>query len=281
VGDEVEVAVELGSGLPPVKIDPGRMEHVLVNLAVNARHAMPQGGRLAVRTAAVAGEAPHAAVPAGRWAFLSVADTGVGMDAATLARAFEPFFTTRQVGEGTGLGLAGAYGFVKQSGGYIFAESRPGQGARFTMYLPAALPAEEAAPEEAAAQPATSVARGSETVLLVDDEPAVRNVVSGLLHTRGYRVLTAGSGREALALAERHSGALDLLLTDLSMPEMGGRELARRLLATRPSLRVLAMSGQRQEGAPADGQGEVLMKPFSAVELGRAVRAVLSGGGEG
>ncbi len=138
VGSEVEVTITLGAGLPPVKIDPGRMEHVLVNLAVNARHAMPDGGRLTLRTAAVAGEAPHAAVPQGRWALLSVADTGVGMDAATLARVFEPFFTTRRAGEGTGLGLSGAYGFVKQSGGYIFADSRPGEGACFSIYLPAA-----------------------------------------------------------------------------------------------------------------------------------------------
>ncbi|HEX5759369.1 MAG TPA: ATP-binding protein [Thermoanaerobaculia bacterium] len=274
IGDDVALVVELDPLLGLVRIDPGRMEHVLVNLAINARHAMPQGGSLTVRTTALTVRpltgAPHEGVPPGRWALVTIADTGVGMDAETRARVFEPFFTTRQPGEGTGLGLATAYGFVAQSGGLIFVDSAPGEGARFSIYLPVV---ERDAAAEAA--PAPMLPRGSETVLVVEDEQAVRGVVVMLLRSLGYQVFEAQSPRHALAMAERYGGPLHLLLTDVSMPELGGRELAVRVRARRPSTRVLFMSGQQEE-PPANGPAShFLQKPFSSQDLGRAVRATL------
>ncbi len=276
IGDDVRLETELHPRLGKVRIDPGRMEHILLNMAVNARHSMPHGGRLTLRTAPLEvrpGERPpHGDLPAGRYVLLTVADTGTGMDAATQARVFEPFFTTRQHGEGTGLGLSTAYGIVKQSGGHIAVDSAPGEGARFSIYLPEV----DAEGEFETAEGPAAAARGSETVLVVEDEPVVREVVVELLQSLGYRALVAGSGREGLAMAERHSGPLDLLLTDVSMPEMNGRELATRLRALRPATRVLLMSGREGEAA-ADEPATFLQKPFSAEEFGRAVRAVLDG----
>ena len=274
IGGDVELVTELDPELGLVLIDPGRMEHVLVNLAVNARHAMPQGGRLTVRTAAIdvhpGRPAPHAEVPAGRWVLVTVADTGIGMDAETRARVFEPFFSTRQEGGGTGLGLATAYGFVSQSGGRIFVDSAPGEGARFSIYLPVAeLEAAAGGAEETAAP------GGNETVLVVEDEHAVRGVTVRLLRGLGYRVLEAASGREALALAERHDGPLDLLVTDVNMPGMGGPELASRLLALRPETPVLFVSGRQDELSLGDHEAAFLQKPFSTKDLGRAVRTAL------
>ncbi|HVF59181.1 MAG TPA: ATP-binding protein [Thermoanaerobaculia bacterium] len=274
IGGDVELVTELDPALGLVLIDPGRMEHVLVNLAVNARHAMPKGGCLTVRTTAIdvrpGAPAPHAEVPVGRWVLVTVADTGVGMDAETRARIFEPFFSTRKEGGGTGLGLATAYGFVTQSGGRIFVDSAPGQGARFSIYLPVA-------ELEAAAGdvPETAAPGGNETVLVVEDEAAVRGVTVRLLRGLGYRVLEAASGREALALAERHDGPLDLLVTDVNMPGMGGPELASRLLAVRPETPVLFVSGRQDELSLGDPDATFLQKPFSTKDLGRAVRSAL------
>lgn len=274
IGGDVELVTELDPELGLVLIDPGRMEHVLVNLAVNARHAMPKGGRLTVRTTTIdvrpGAPAPHAEVPAGRWVLVTVADTGIGMDAETRARIFEPFFSTRKEGGGTGLGLATAYGFVTQSGGRIFVDSAPGQGARFSIYLPVAELEAAAGEVEEGAAPG-----GNETVLVVEDEAAVRGVTVRLLRGLGYRVLEAASGREALALAERHDGPLDLLVTDVNMPGMGGPELASRLLALRPETPVLFVSGRQDELSLGDSEAAFLQKPFSTKDLGRAVRTAL------
>ena len=258
IGGDVELVTELDPALGLVLIDPGRMEHVLVNLAVNARHAMPKGGRLTVRTAAIdvrpGAPAPHADVPAGRWVQVTVADTGVGMDAETRARIFEPFFSTRKEGGGTGLGLATAYGFVAQSGGRIFVDSAPGKGARF-QYLPTG----------GGAGSGRRRRRGDRRLGRQRDRTGGRGR-SGRPRRDGAaparpRLPGAGSGlgREALALAERHDGPLDLLVTDVNMPGMGGPELASRLLALRRNAGALrvrppgrALAGRRRRPVPAE-----------------------------
>ena len=277
LGNDVEVRTSLHPDLPSVRLDPNRLEHVLVNLAVNARHAMPEGGVLTLRTepVTVADEAPaEHDVPPGVWALVTVSDTGIGMDAETQGRIFEPFFSTREVGEGTGLGLATSYGFVQQSGGFIFVDSAPGEGARFSLYLPGLLDPEietQAAPEEPS-EP------GDETILLVEDEDKVREVLRRILEGRGYRVLVAASGAEATDLAERSAEPIDLLLTDLTMPGLKGTEIAARLSADRPELRVLYMSGYRSGSVSAKKDGPLcLQKPFSAGVLARAVRKVIDG----
>lgn len=277
LGNDVQVRTSLHPDLPAVRLDPNRLEHVLVNLAVNARHAMPEGGVLTLRTEpiTVADEAPaEHDVPPGVWALVTVSDTGTGMDAETLARIFEPFFSTREVGEGTGLGLATSYGFIQQSGGHIFVDSAPGEGARFSLYLPAHLDADiepEATPEEPS-EP------GDETILLVEDEDKVREVLRRILEGRGYRVLAAASGTEAIELAAGFAEPIDLLLTDLTMPGLKGTEIAARLSADRPDLRVLYMSGYRSGTVATRKEGPLcLQKPFSAGVLGRAVRRVIDG----
>jgi two-component system cell cycle sensor histidine kinase/response regulator CckA len=274
LGDDVSLITELHPGVGRVKIDPGQLEQVVINLGVNARQAMPSGGRLLIRTAplevAARGAAPHADVPAGSWILMTVIDTGVGMDAATLARVFEPFFSTK--GEGTGLGLATAYGIVRQSGGHIFVDSVPGQGSRFNIYLP--VTAESAS---AAVEPAASAAdSGSEAILLVEDEEGVRTVLQRILAGRGYRVLAAAGAGEALEVARRNHGAIDLLLTDVTMPRIKGPELAAALLAEQPRMRVIYMSGYSERALPSGAGSPIcLQKPFSAKTLARTVRAVL------
>lgn len=276
LGNDVEVRTSLHPDLPAVRLDPNRLEHVLVNLAVNARHAMPEGGVLTLGTepVTVADEAPaEQDVPPGVWALITVSDTGIGMDAETQGRIFEPFFSTREVGEGTGLGLATSYGFVQQSGGFIFVDSTPGKGTRFSIYLPAHLEtvAEPQAVEEEPEE------RGRETILLVEDEVKVREVLGRILEGRGYRVLAAASGAEAIEKAASFAETIDLLLTDLTMPGLKGTEIAARLAADRPNLRVLYMSGYRS-GVTARKDGPLcLQKPFSAGVLGRTVRRVLDG----
>ncbi|HEV7671472.1 MAG TPA: ATP-binding protein [Thermoanaerobaculia bacterium] len=277
LGNDVQVRTSLHPDLPAVRLDPNRLEHVLVNLAVNARHAMPDGGVLTLRTEpiTVADEAPaEHDVPPGVWALVTISDTGIGMDAETQGRIFEPFFSTREVGEGTGLGLATSYGFIQQSGGHIFVDSAPGEGARFSLYIPAHLDPEiepEATPEEPP-EP------GDETILLVEDEDKVREVLRRILEGRGYRVLVAASGAEATELAARSAEPIDLLLTDLTMPGLKGTEIATRLSADRPELRVLYMSGYRSGPLTAKKEGPIcLQKPFSAGVLVRAVRKVIDG----
>jgi two-component system, cell cycle sensor histidine kinase and response regulator CckA len=271
LGEDIHLVSELGSDLGRIKVDPGQIEQVVVNLAVNARHAMPTGGKVTIRTSAVraapGNPAPHADVPAGSWLLLSVADTGTGMDAETQARVFEPFFSTK--GEGTGLGLSMAYGIVKQSGGHIFVDSSPGAGAVFSIYLPLT---QEAGTVVVAAVSGLDDS-GSETILLVEDEGEVRRVLHQILVGRGYRVIQAESGDEALAMARMFRGVIHLLLTDVTMPQMKGPELATRLVAERPQTRVLFMSGYNDESLSAEET--ILQKPFAAQTLTQTIRSIL------
>lgn len=271
LGEDIQLITELAPDLGSIKVDPGQIEQVIVNLAINARHAMPTGGTLRIRTSAARvgpGEsAPHADVPPGSYVFLSVRDTGSGMDAETQARVFEPFFSTK--GEGTGLGLSMAYGIVKQSGGHIFVDSAPGEGATFSIYLP--VTQETRTTVTAATGDADDT--GSETILLVEDDDEVRPVLHQILIGKGYRVIQAESGDEALAMARMYRGTIHLLLTDITMPRMKGPELASRLVGERPGTRVIYMSGYNDESLPAEEL--ILQKPFPAQTLTQTIRSVL------
>ena len=269
-----------------VLADPGQLEQVLMNLAVNARDAMPEGGVLRVRTRQVyldeAFGSRHGTAPfvPGPYAMLAVSDTGVGMDRATRERVFEPFFTTKEQGKGTGLGLATVYGIVRQSGGHVWVYSEPGIGTTFKVYLPCV----ELAPASSAAESPGTAAAGTETVLLVEDEPSIRVVAARVLAGRGYTVLTAANGEDALRVARAHPGTVDLLLTDVVMPGMSGSTLARQLLAERPGLRVLYMSGYTDADIVHHGVLDAgtmfLEKPFTPQVLARHVRDALDTQGE-
>jgi PAS domain S-box-containing protein len=280
LGEDVDLVTVQRQGLGAVLADPGQLEQVIVNLAVNARDAMPGGGKLTIEAANVdlddGVSAGHAAIKPGRYVMLAVTDTGIGMAPEVLARLFEPFFTTKGVGKGTGLGLATVYGIVKQSDGYVLVDSLPGRGSTFRVYLPRIEGSPDAAP---APQADTRPVRGSETILLVEDEPAVRQVTRVALGQFGYAVLDAAGPLEALQLARLHRGEIHLLLTDVIMPDMTGRELADRLLAERAGVRVLYVSGYpgdaiAHRGALAPGTA-FLPKPFAVKELARKVREVL------
>jgi PAS domain S-box-containing protein len=271
LGEDIHLVTELAPGIGPIKVDPGQLEQVIVNLAVNARHAMPSGGRLTIRTAAAKASpdspAPHKDVPPGAYTLLSVSDTGTGMDPETQARVFEPFFSTK--GEGTGLGLATAYGIVKQSSGHIFVDSAPGKGATFSIYLPVTQEARTMEPVATGGLDDT----GTETILLVEDEDEVRRVLHQILVGRGYRVIQAESGDEALAMSRMFRGTIHLLLTDVTMPRMKGPELASRLVHDRPGTRVVYMSGYNDESMTEEET--ILQKPFSAQTLAQTLRAIL------
>jgi signal transduction histidine kinase/CheY-like chemotaxis protein len=280
IGEDVELCTRLEPRLSHVKADPTQLEQVIMNLVVNARDAMPRGGRLTVETANVtvdAGRAVHHPdATAGRYVVLTVRDTGIGMDAETRRRLFEPFYTTKEPGKGTGLGLATVYGIVKQSGGHIAVESEPGQGATFQVFLPAAT---ETAPAPAPAPAVDDVPRGTETILLVEDESDVRALVRQVLQERGYRVVEATGPREALQVAADVATRIDLLVTDVIMPQMNGRVLADLITADQPCLPVLFMSGYAdtalvEQGVLQTGRA-YLQKPFSPMQLARAVRRVL------
>jgi len=280
IGEDVKLENALAPELGAVRVDAGQIEQVLVNLAVNARDAMPKGGNLTIRTADVLvdgkGDPPAPAIPAGRYVLLGVSDSGIGMGDEIRAHLFEPFFTTKPRGKGTGLGLATVYGIVRQSGGYIAVDSAPGRGATFRIYLPRV-----DAPLDPTGRPGRvrAPAVGSETILLTEDEPLVRTLARKVLELARYRVLVAASGAEALALAERHEGPIHLLLTDVVMPEMSGRELAHRLASLRPDARVLYMSGYADEAIAQHGVLDpgtaFLQKPFTPDGLARKVREVL------
>jgi PAS domain S-box-containing protein len=281
LGETIQLVTVPGEGLGRVKADPSQIEQVIMNLAVNARDAMPDGGRLTVETCnagfdETAVRLEGAGTP-GRYVVLSVTDTGVGMDPETRARLFEPFFTTKELGKGTGLGLSTVYGIVKQSGGHIWVYSEVRRGTTFKICFPQA--GETAEQPESA--PPTEVARGAETVLLVEDAQRVREVVREILEMSGYRVLPAGLGPDAIELARQHAGPIQLLITDVVMPQMSGRELAQRLTALRPDLRVLYMSGYTDDaivrhGVLAEGM-PFLSKPFTPEALAAKVREVLDG----
>jgi two-component system cell cycle sensor histidine kinase/response regulator CckA len=281
IGEDVRLTISLATTVGLVKVDPGQLEQIIMNLAVNARDAMPQGGRLTIETGDVEMDETyvrgHPLAHAGHYVMLAVSDTGVGMDAETQARIFEPFFTTKEVGKGTGLGLATVYGIVKQSGGFIWVYSEPGHGTTFKVYLPRV--DEPVSPAAAAAPPA---AGGAETVLVVEDVAAVRTVAREMLERRGYTVLEAPDGESALRLAGKHRGEIHLLLTDVVMPGGSGRALADRLLALRPGMKVLYMSGYTDDAVVRHGILEAgiayLQKPFAPDSLTRKVRAVLDQG---
>ena len=279
IGEDIELACALAPEAGFVRVDPGQLEQVIVNLAVNARDAMPRGGRLTLETHAGELDAArcleHPGMAPGRYARLAVRDTGAGMSPEVRQRIFEPFFTTKPAGAGTGLGLATVHGIVAQSGGRIEVESEPGRGTCFTILLPSV-----DAPAPAAEQrPAPAPARGRETILLVEDEEGVRRIARIALESRGYRVLGAANGRAAVAVADQHGDEIDLLVTDLVMPGMSGRELADELRARRPELKVLFISGYVEDALARHGIVEevvaFLHKPFSLAELAGKVREVL------
>ena len=289
IGEDVELALVLDRRLGSVRADPGQIEQVILNLAVNARDAMPRGGGLAVSTCnVVLDEAfvdSHPGSRAGAHVRLAVSDTGHGMDDETLRHIFEPFFTTKGPGKGTGLGLATVYGIVKQSGGYIGVSSAPGRGATFEVYLPRF---EEVAPAEAPGAEEPIVARasastpgGSQTILLIEDEPALNAITREILEEAGYRLLACGGPSEALALLASSSEPIHLLLTDVVMPRMDGPTVARRIRAARPDIGVLYMSGYPDEALGSRGVlpgTHFITKPFTADSLLRKVREVLDSG---
>ena len=278
IGENVELRTAVGNrGL--VKTDPGQLQQVIVNLAVNARDAMPQGGRLTLDTSDVVLDAAfarhHPSVRPGPHVRLSVTDTGHGMDAATQKRVFEPFFTTKPLGQGTGLGLATVYGIVKQSGGTIWVESEIGKGTTFTVYLPST---EDVAEADADAIE-SRVPGGTESILLIEDESPVREFVYRVLSRRGYTVHAVANPLKALDYAEAHRAPIDLLFSDVMLPEMSGRAVVTRMQQWHPESAVLFMSGYTDHAIVHDGVLDpgtaFLQKPFSADALARTVRAVL------
>ena len=284
IGEDVEVVARSVDPLPCVLADSGQMEQVLVNLAVNARDAMPNGGVLVFETSTVTFYRPlrllhDGEIPAGAYVAVSVTDSGTGMDQSILTRIFEPFFTTKERGRGTGLGLATVHGIVRQSGGHIDVHSVVGRGTTFTLYFPVAESREARAPE--GARPTHAAARASAVVLLVEDEAGVRRAASTMLRRSGYEVLEASNGADAIALAVSHRGPIDVLLTDMVMPGMDGAELARRVAAQRPGIGLVLMSGYSEAATLRRWEvpeGAVLLeKPFGSEGLRRAISAVPRG----
>jgi PAS domain S-box-containing protein len=281
LGADVEVQTRLAGTALPVLGDPGQVEQAVINLALNARDAMPGGGKLVLTTAAeTVDEAyarSHLPMPAGRYTLLRVSDSGHGMPCETQARIFEPFFTTKDVGKGTGLGLSMVYGTLKQIGGFIFVDSEVNRGTTFRLYFPLP-PASRLAPADQLAPARQLERRGAETLLIVEDEPSVRSLVASALRHDGYRLLIASSAEEALAAADAHDGPIDLLLTDAIMPGKSGVELANLMTSRRPGIPVIVMSGYTEETLELPGVKEpiaLLQKPFTPRELRRRIREVL------
>jgi signal transduction histidine kinase/CheY-like chemotaxis protein len=284
IGEDVQLVTERCGGEARVRVDPGQLEQVLVNLAVNARDAMPGGGTLTLRTSAVTlSEEEARRYPEGcpgEWACIEVRDTGVGMEPRTLARVFEPFFTTKERGKGTGLGLSTVYGIVRQSRGFVSVESERARGTTFRIFLPRerAEPC-TAAPLPAPARAPVRSARPGETVLVVEDERQVRALLEAQLAAEGYAVLSAGDGASALALAERHAGRIDLVLSDVVMPHMSGPQMAERVKALHPEARVVFISGYAEEAVAQHGQvglaDAFVGKPYALPNLASTIRGVL------
>jgi PAS domain S-box-containing protein len=283
IGEDIELVTHLDEGLGLVKADPGQLEQVVMNLAVNARDAMPRGGRLVLQTSnADVDESmarQRAVFQPGRYVLLSVSDTGIGMDEEVRTHLFEPFFTTKEKGKGTGLGLATVYGIVKQSGGYIWVYSEPGRGSTFKIYLPRV---DEAEPETRPAAVELETLRGTETVLVVEDEESLRQLMCEFLRQSGYTVLEAGDATSALAVAARHA-EISLLVTDVVLPGRSGRELAETLQKKRPQLKVVYVSGHTDDAMLRHGIDDpgvaFLQKPFSRDAFLRKVRATLDEAG--
>ncbi|HEY1866625.1 MAG TPA: ATP-binding protein, partial [Candidatus Acidoferrales bacterium] len=279
IGEDVELKIVAGSHVGRVKADPSQMEQVVLNLAVNARDAMPKGGRLIIATSDIevddAFARRHPPMAPGSYVRLTVSDTGVGMDPETQAHIFEPFFTTKEVGKGTGLGLATVYGVVKQSGGYVWVNSEKNCGTTFKVYLPRVQQASETQPPPVQAEAPT----GSETILLAEDEKDVREVAREFLSLAGYTILEAHDGAAAVEIARTHEGPIHLLITDMVMPKVSGRELAEIMAELRPETKVIYMSGYTEDSAApaseAGGKAVMLNKPFTRMDLARAVNEVL------
>jgi CheY-like chemotaxis protein/two-component sensor histidine kinase len=280
IGENIELTFLLGDDLGRVKVDPGQIEQVFMNLVVNARDAMLRGGKLTIETAnAVLDEEyarKHVAVKPGQYVMLSVTDTGIGMTPEVRERVFEPFFTTKEKGKGTGLGLSTVYGIVKQSGGNIWVYSEPGRGTTFKIYLPQV---DEALEELTEKIETKEVPRGSETVLIVEDDKEVRGLAARILENQGYKVLEASQGSEALPLCKEHQKPIHLMLTDVVMPGLDGRELAERAKSFHPGMKVLYMSGYTENTIIHHGVLEkglnYIQKPFTVDGLARKVREVL------
>jgi PAS domain S-box-containing protein len=278
IGEDIELITSLDESLGSIKADPSQIEQVVMNLAVNGRDAMPDGGKLIVETSNTQLDQEyadqHLTAEAGDYVMLAVTDTGMGMDEATRSKIFEPFFTTKPVGKGTGLGLSTVYGIVQQSGGTIWVYSNPAEGTTFKVYFPLA----SGKPEEAEEPLATDL-QGTETILLVEDEKVLRRLIRRMLASNGYSVLEASHGREAIQILEAHEKPVDLLLTDVVMPQMGGKKLAERLAGLRPEMRILYMSGYTDNAIVHQGvldEGVAyIQKPFSVSMLVSKVRRVL------
>lgn len=282
IGEDIQLVTTVESNLGWIKADPGQLEQVLINLAVNARDAMPQGGTLTIGVAHSGLDETftrrHLDFHPGAYCVLSVTDSGCGMNKDTLSKLFEPFFTTKEPGKGTGLGLSIVHGIVKQSRGHTLVSSEPGVGTTFTIYLPCV----EAPAEVRSSSDATSTASlGTETVLVVEDEGQVRTLECGLLEASGYHVLAASHGGEAMQICREYSGTIHLLVTDLILPQMNGRELARQVVPIRPSMKVLYVSGYPDETLVTAGVAKskvpFLQKPFASDALLLSVRKVLDG----
>jgi len=280
IGEDISLAWLPGGSVGTVRMDPSQIDQILANLCINARDAIGNAGKITIETEAVmldeAWCAEHTGFAPGPFALLTVSDDGCGMDKDTLEKLFEPFFTTKEVGKGTGLGLSTVYGIVKQNNGFISVYSEPGLGSTFKVYLPRHMGKAEQVPVETGAKP---VEPGQETILLVEDEPAILRMASQMLQRRGYTVLTAASPGEALRLAETHGGGIDLLMTDVVMPEMNGRDLAGNLLALYPEIKCLFMSGYTADviahHGMLDAGVQFIQKPFNTKELGDKIRTVL------
>ena len=285
IGEDIELTTVLTDDTPVVKIDRSQLEQVIVNLAVNARDAMPKGGKLTIETMTVDVDASYAtthwSVAPGRYTVISVADTGTGMDEGTQARIFEPFYTTKDVGKGTGLGLAMVYAAVKQSSGFIWVYSEPGSGTTFKIYLPLA---HEGVVPATNGKASGGSLRGSEIIVLAEDSAAVRSTARQILERAGYTVLEAPNGKTALEIARKKSNHIHLLITDVVMPEMSGRQLTERFATIRPAAKILYMSGYTDDAIVRHGVVsagiDYLQKPFSSEALLRKVREVLDSNGD-
>jgi CheY-like chemotaxis protein len=278
LGEDLILETSLARDLARVRVDPGQISQVILNLSVNARDAMPRGGRLIISTANMVVDADYAArhigMKMGTYVVLSVADNGAGMSPTTQARIFEPFFTTKQIGEGTGLGLATIYGIVQQSEGYIAVESQLGTGTKFSIYLPRT----EEAPEAVDFAPEQSLETGTKTVLLVEDEKELLRSLSDLLQAHGYGVIRAMNGIEAKTLLEKHGKEIDVLITDVVMPGMGGDDLAAYVRATQPEVKILFMSGgtlRLVSEVKLPTNTKLLHKPFSGRTLIENLQALI------
>jgi CheY-like chemotaxis protein len=282
IGENIDLGWQPKANLWPVKVDPSQIDQILANLCVNSQDAISGVGKIIIETGNSTMEegycSAHPGSIPGEYVMLAVSDDGYGMDKKTLERIFEPFFTTKEMGKGTGLGLATVYGIVKQNNGFVNVYSEPGLGTKFTVYLPRYKGSAAPLPQEALAEP---VARGNETILLVEDEPAILTLITTMLTKLGYTVLTAGTPGEIIRLADEYTGKIHLLITDVVMPGMNGKDLAGNLLSRYPHLKHLFMSGYTADviahnGILDDGVN-FIQKPFSIKELAVKVREALGG----